>query len=199
MSSVTTSIGCGASGRREYGRLGVETQSLPPGVLLPGGVEEGVVVTEVDPRGPAASQLKIGDVIVAVDGVAAASYEHWLARTARLAVGETVQLRVARGDTVATVMVTAAAPEAAVTKPRPLGLDMRALPRRGVEVLRVEPGSAAAQAGIEPGDVIVSFGGRPAPRPADVRQVFAAATSDRSLIVTLARGAAHRVLVVEKQ
>jgi len=184
-------------GRREYGWLGVETQELPSGVLLPG--QAGLVVTRVDPEGPAATHLTVGDVIVGVGDASAASHEHWLTRTARMAAGDTVQLRVARGDTIETVTLTAAAPQSTAVEPRALGLTLRAVPRRGAEVLRVEPGSAAALAGIEAGDVIVSVGGRPAPGPADVRRVFAEAGSDRSLVVAVARGADHRVLVIDKR
>ena len=200
MCSTTPSIDCAVKAAARYGRLGVQMQGLPPGALLPGGDAEGVVVMEVDPQGPAAGRLAVGDVVLAVHGAPTASYEHWLASTARVAVGETVPLSVARGDTAETVTLTAAAaPQPAAATPPALGLTMRAVPRRGSEVLRVEPGSAAAHAGIETGDVIVNLGGRPAPAPAEVSRIFAAATSDWPLIATLARGATHRVLVLEKR
>jgi hypothetical protein len=186
-------------GRREYGRLGVRTQGVPPGAVLPGGHAGGVVVTEVDPQGPAAGRVTAGDVILAVRDAPTASYEHWLASTARVGVGETVSLSVVRDDTIETITLTAAGPQSDAATPPTLGLTMRAVPRHGAEVLRVEPGSAAARAGIETGDVIISLAGRPSPAPAEVRQLFAAAASDRPLIVTLARGAAHRVLVLEKR
>jgi len=186
-----------SEGRRDYGRLGVEMQSLPPGVLSTVGRGDGVIVTWVEPQGPAAGQLNPGDVIVAAGDEAVSGFDDWQASTARLAVGEAIRLRVQRGDTGETVTLTAVAPQSEVAKPRVLGMLMRAVPRRGAEVLRVESKSAAAEAGIEAGDVIVSFGGRPAPGPAEIRRVFATATSGQSLVVTLARRAVHRVLVLE--
>lgn len=181
-----------------YGQLGVEVQPLTSGVASGAGAQAGVVVTWVDAQGPAAGQLAATDVIEAIDDASLFTYEHWRARITRLTVGQMISLRVRRGNEAHTVALTAG-PRSTPQGPRPLGLTMRAVPRTGVEVLGVAPASAAALAGIQPGDVITVAGEGKAPTPADVRRVFAAAATDRPMLVAVTRGAAHHVLTLEKR
>ncbi len=61
------------------------------------------------------------------------------------------------------------------------------------------PGSAAAAAGIRPGDLITVFGDRQRPTPAEVRGLFAAAPPERPLLVAVTRGAEHHVLAIERR
>jgi S1-C subfamily serine protease len=182
---------------RKYGRLGIEVQPLTAGVGSAARAHVGVVVTWVDANGPAAGQLVATDVIEAVDENWIFTYEHWRARVPRLAVGQTTTLRVRRRNEIRNVALTAT-PPAASGALRPLGLTMRAAPRIGVEISSVAPGSAAALAGLQPGDVITIAGDRQAPTPAMVRREFAAA-ADRPMIVGVTRGNAHHVLALEKR
>ena len=48
------------------------------------GAQAGVVVAWVDPAGIAASSLRIGDVIEAIDDVAITNTEQWRVRAARV-------------------------------------------------------------------------------------------------------------------
>jgi hypothetical protein len=194
-------------GGRAAGRLGVDIQRLTPVVAAALGAATGVVVTWVDPKGPAAGQLAAADVVEAVNGEAVEAPEDWRARTARLAAGEAVVLRVrsppgragpAPAAGVREVRLTAA-PEPPPPDARPLGLTMRAVPRTGVEVVRVEPGSAAARAGVEAGDIVTLFGDVDAPTPAQVMRAFDGAPDDRPIPVAIARGASHHVLALEKR
>jgi S1-C subfamily serine protease len=75
---------------------------------------------------------------------------------------------------------------------------MRAVQGTGVEVLGVASASAAALAGIQPGDVITVIGDREAPTPAEVRRRFAGAATDRPVLVAVTRGTGHHVLTLEK-
>ena len=184
-------------GRRDYGQLGMKVQPLTPGLASSTGAHAGVVLTWVDPQGPAAGQLKATDVIVAVGDEPLSTFEQWRARTTRLMIGEPIVLSVRRGGQVQTVTLTAG-PVSAPAEPRLLGLTMRTVPRVGVEVLRVAPASAAALARIEPGDVITSIGDRQAPTSEEVRRVFAATSDDRSVLVAITRGASHHVLLLKK-
>ena len=82
---------------------------------------------------------------------------------------------------------------------RPLGLTMRAVPRIGVEIVRVDPGSAAARAGIEAGDVVTLIGEVERPTPGQLTRAFQAAPDDRPLLVGVTRGDRHRVLALGKR
>jgi S1-C subfamily serine protease len=76
---------------------------------------------------------------------------------------------------------------------------MRAIRGTGVEVLAVAPGSAAALAGIQPGDVLTVVGGRKAPTPSQVTRGFAASTADRPVLVAVTRATVHHVLTLQKR
>ena len=185
-------------GHRDYGRLGIEARPLTPALASTTGAQAGVVVTWVDPQGPAAGQLDVTDVIVEVSGEPLSTYEQWRARTARLTVGEAIVLGVRQGGEVQSVTLTAR-PVSTPAEPKPLlGLTMRNLPRVGVEVLGVAPASVAALAGVEPGDVITIIGEDQAPTPADVTRVFASAPDDQSVLVAVTRGPSHHVLLLKK-
>ena len=182
-----------------YGEIGVEVQPLTPGIALSTRAQIGVVVTAVNPEGPAAGLLEVTDVIVGIGDEPLSTYEHWNAIASRVTVGQTLTLLVQRDEQVQTIMLTAVAPIVAAPQAQPLGLTMRSVPRVGVEVSDVAQESAAAAAGILPGDVITVFGDRKAPTPAEVRARFAAAPADRPVLVAVTRGAAHHVLTIEKR
>jgi S1-C subfamily serine protease len=159
------------------------------------GVQAGVVVAWVDPKGPGAGHLTPLDVIEALADEPLSTNAEWYARTARLAAGQSISLSVRRHDEVRTVMLTAQA--AAAPGPPPLGLTMRGLERVGVEVQVVAHASAAERAGIQPGDVITVVGDRHAPTPAQVRRLFSMAIDAQPLLIALTRGSAHHVLALE--
>jgi S1-C subfamily serine protease len=87
------------------------------------------------------------------------------------------------------------------TQPRPIPAAWR---RRheleqaaGLEVVHVEPGKPAAQAGLRQGDVIVSVGGRPVQRPTDLHAVLQASAIGRLLpLVALRNGERRTVTLV---
>jgi len=179
------------------GRLGIQAQALTPDVAAATGASLGAVVTWVDPTGPAAKDIEVTDVIEGVDAEAVTTLEHWEARQSRLAEGETVVLKVRRSGKVRDVALTAAAvPAPAHTAS--LGLTLRPVPRVGVEVVRVEPGSAAFRARLEAGDVITRFGDIDAPSVAQVSRMFAATSDGRPVLAGVTRGDAHLVVALER-
>jgi hypothetical protein len=186
-----------AQGPREYGQLGIAAQALTPAVSSSTRVPIGVVVTWVDPKGPAAGRLDVGDVIVSIADEPLSTYEHWRAVSARLGVGQTIAVRVQRGSQVRTEGLTAVA--ATAREPVPLGLTLRRVQEVGSEVVSVGPGSTAGQAGLLPGDVITLFGDRKAPAPAVIERVFATASTDRPILVAVTRNGSHHVLALEKR
>jgi S1-C subfamily serine protease len=158
------------------------------------GATGGVIVSWVDPEGPAAGALQIGDVIEEADGERLTS-QQWAVRAARLVPGTTLTVRARRGGAMHEVSLVAASPQ-----PQPgitsLGLTMRALPGVGSEVTRVAPLTAAHRAGMEAGDVITLAGTTAAPAPAQVREAFAAYPEGQGVLVGVTRGTSHRVVVV---
>ena len=186
-------------GSRDGGWLGVEAQALTPAVALVAGASGGVMITWVDPRGAAAEKLVVTDVIESIGDEVVVSLEHWEARLAGLAAGDSLVLRVRRRGEVREVHLTAGGAPPTQSAAHRLGLTMRAIPRIGVEIVRVDPGSAAARAGIEAGDVMALIGEIERPTPAQVTRAFLATPEDRPLLVGVTRGDRHRVLVLGKR
>jgi S1-C subfamily serine protease len=180
-----------------HGLVGIQVQSMDPGVAAATGTSSGVMVTWVDRDGPAWGRVSATDVIETVDGEPVVSAEHWRSRIDRIRAGQTFALRVRRGSAVRTVQITAAG----VQNPggdRVLGLLLRTIPRVGVEVVGVVPSSAGSRAGIQPGDIVTVIGGIDAPSPEEVTGAFAAATPDRPVLAAITRGQTHHVLALNK-
>ena len=186
-------------GTRFGGRLGVEVQELTEPIASVAGARSGVVVTWVDPLGAAAEQLAVTDVIEVIGTEVVASVEHWEARLARLGPGDSLALRVRRRGEPVEIELTAADALPAPIETDLLGLTMRTVPRVGVEILRVDPGSAAERAGIEAGDMVTLIGEVERPTPAQVTLAFQAAPDDLPILVGIARGDRHRVLALGKR
>jgi hypothetical protein len=179
------------------GALGIDVQPLTPAVAAAAGATAGVVVTSVDRDGPAAGKVAVTDVIEAVDGDAIATEEHWRARSARVRTAESLVLRVRRHNQALEVVVTAA-PAGGSRASSLLGVTLRVVRGRGSEIVGVQPGSVAARAGLEAGDVVTVFGDRRAPTPAEILRHFAdAAPSDKVLVAT-SRDGTDRVSALEK-
>lgn len=179
------------------GYLGVHVQPLTTSIARATGAATGVVVTAVDPDGPASEVLAAGDVLEAVDGEALPTPLHWEARAARVATGKTITIRVRRGGEARDAVLTAAPPP---TPPATgvLGLTLRSIPGTGSAITRVTPGSVAERAGLAAGDVITLIGASEAPSPAAVRRTFDAASGGGAVLVAFARGDTHAVTALDK-
>jgi hypothetical protein len=179
------------------GSLGIEVQELTPPLASVTGAAGGVVVTWIEADSAVRGQLAAGDVIEAVDGVALSSRQAWDVRSARVKVGETLTLRVRRRGELREVRLTATAAAPQPSR-RSLGLTLRARTRIGVEVVRVESGSAAERAGLTAGDVITLVGELSAPAPAQVLRTFASMDQGQRVLVAVTRGDAHFVTTLER-
>lgn len=179
------------------GYAGIEVQSLTPVLARATGASSGVVVTWVDPMGPAAATVVAGDVLEAANNQPVVSALHWDARAARLTSGERVELRIRRSGQSHDVTVVAAALRARQANPS-LGLTLQSVPGTGAIVTRVEPGSASEKAGILAGDVIRRIGDAQAPTPGAIRRAFAGSAQGQALLVALTRGGTHHVMALEK-
>jgi serine protease Do len=179
------------------GYIGVDVQRLTPPVARATGASSGVVVTAVDPDGPAADQVVAGDILEAADGDSLWTPLHWNTRIARLAAGETINVRLRRGGELRDLTLTAATMPLA-GEPPALGLSLQPAARVGAAVVAVQRGSVAEKAGVMPGDVITLIGDVNAPSPAQVRRAFAAAAEGQALLVTITRGQTNLVTALEK-
>lgn len=175
---------------------GIDVDTLTSRLAVAAGAETGVVITWIDPAGPAAGTLGAGDVIQSIDGVAITSAEQWRVRIARAGAGDTLTLGVTRRGAQHDLQLQL--PARAGQDPTSLGLTMRPVAQVGAEVMRVARGSAADQAGIAAGDLITAIGGRAAPTPGQVRSAFASIDRGDLLIVAIRRGRAHQVMAIER-
>ncbi len=178
--------------------LGADVQTLSPTLAAALESSSGVVVTWVDPAGPAAGVLSAMDVVERVNGTAVTSPEQWETQVLGLSDGSTAVLDVRRQGDTRQVRVIAQANRPVPADPV-LGLTLRTLPRVGAEVLHVLPRSIAARAGIQAGDVITKADDVESPSSTQVARLFAAESSGGSLVVALTRGQDHRVLAIPKE
>ncbi|MFN7918042.1 MAG: PDZ domain-containing protein [Vicinamibacterales bacterium] len=183
---------------RERGLVGIAVQELTPLVAEAIGARGGVVITWVDPAGPAAGVLKPLDVVDEVEGQPLTAREQWDTRLDQLDAGDVLTIRIRRGDLAPQVVTITAAAQTRPARPAPLGATFRIRARLGAEVLRVEPGGAAEHAGLRPGDVVTALGAQMAPTPAQVLRLYADASDEHPLAVAVSRGASHLVLALEK-
>lgn len=176
------------------GWLGLNVQPITPALSAATGASRGLIVSWVDPLGPAAGSIQVADVLESMDDMSSAlTEEPFRARVARLLAGDAITLQVRRGEMRQPVRLTAAEQPA----PAPsLGLTMRRVPG-GTEVVRVEPRSAADLSGIRAGDIITFAAGMPAPTPRQIARAFSVAT-DGTLLVGIDRAGAHLLLPVSK-
>ena len=208
-------------GRISRGHLGVAAQEVTPAIARGLGlsVERGVLVADVSPDGPAArAGLRRGDVVTAVDGKPVEDAGHFRNVIASTVPGTRVRLTLVRGGRQENVEVPVGeAPE----RPRPVaakktssapatpGLVVTDLtpelarrlgtgfPAAGAVVTDVVPGGPAAEAGLQPGDIIIELNGRPVRSAQDVeREVRQAA--GRELVALVDRGGTTAYVVIDR-
>jgi serine protease Do len=145
--------------------LGVTTQTLTARLARALGARGavGVLVADVPRAGPgAAAGLRSGDIVVAMNAMPLSSRAQLEHAVGALAPGRVVRLSVRRAAATLTLRVRLG-DEPDESKPTPLvararwmlGLEAAALaPSLGVVAADIEPGSPAARAGLEAGDIV---------------------------------------------
>jgi S1-C subfamily serine protease len=181
-------------GPRAPGRLGFQVAPLTPATMAATGRDTGLIVSWVDPRGPA-KEIKVADVIVTVDSEPLASIDQWRARALRLAPGDSLGIGLFRGAERNETRVTAH--ESAHPDQRPIGLTLRTVPNVGVEVVMVEPGSAAWHAGLRIADILTRVAGVERPTEPEARRALAARV-DRPIILAVNRAGSHHIVALER-
>ena len=202
------------SGEVKRGLLGVRIQNVDDDTAKALGMKSasGALVAQVTKDSPAEDAgIKQGDVILEVNGDAVDDSRDLTRRIGAMAPGEKVKLTLFSGGKKKTAHVTLAqrTPEALAQGPGQdggttqtmLGMDLRSLsdteakalglePDQGVLVEDIEPGSAADEAGMRPGDVLLEINQQPVSSPADVGQVIEndAKKKGAALLLVLRRG-----------
>ena len=198
-------------GEIRRGQLGVLIQDLTPELAAAFGLRHtgGAVIAQVVP-GSAAEKagLVAGDIVVSVDGKPVRSGGALRNAIGLLRVGESVSLDIMRNGRSRTLRAKIAEPERAQAdagriNERLAGAVLGGMQRGnammgrdgGVEVLDVERGSPAWQAGLRAGDIIISINRRAVKAVADVPA--AVKRSPDTLLLNIQRGNAALFIVIQ--
>ncbi|HEC19064.1 MAG TPA: DegQ family serine endoprotease [Gammaproteobacteria bacterium] len=198
-------------GEVRRGQLGVMVQDVTPDLAKAFGIKQrhGAVIAQVV-KGSAAAKagLKVGDVVIAINGKPVKGSADLRNAVGLMRVGTKVRLEVIRNGKTRIVHTRIAEPKR--TKAEAAGLTKRlsgavlgaiepghplAGKVEGVEVIEVEPGSPAARAGLRKGDIIVSVNRTPVKSVEDVRK--AAKAGKGGILLNIQRGNGALFLVIK--
>jgi Do/DeqQ family serine protease len=199
-----------STGRVRRGMLGVTVQRVSSDLAQGLGLKsvQGALVSGVESDGPAdKAGVEQGDVILRVNGSAVNDSNDLRNRISSVAPGETVTLDIVRDRNERSVRVTLGeVPSGERTAARSpesrgeLGMTLERLTPElarqlriegsmtGVVVSAVQPGSAAARAGVNRGDVIRKIDGRDVSTPAQVRDALGQSRNRPAVVVVEREG-----------
>jgi len=206
------------TGKVSRGWLGVRIQEVTSELAETFGMDQprGALVAELLPNSPAtAADLQVGDVILRFNGKAVATHSALPPLVGATRVNEPAQLEVLRGGRIKEITVVigelpdegelAAAAEPESTTANSIGLvvgdlnaeqrDQLGLEQGGVIIREVKPG-AAERAGIDPGDVVLMFDGKPVEGAKQFRELLADIEPGRSVATLIQRGDRRMFLAV---
>jgi serine protease Do len=213
------------NGHVTRGYLGVMIQNITPALAEAFQLKEttGALVGDVVDEGPAAQAgFKPGDVVLKFNGKQVTDSRHLQMDVAATAPGSTIPVEVLRKGDRKTIEVTVQqlpGSEGLAESSFSGGMDEGTLngvgvgdldpqTRReldipqdvhGAVVTQVEPGSAAAEAGLKPGDVIQDINQHPVKDAGDAVQLTKNAGSKRTLLRVWEKGGSHYIVVDETE
>jgi serine protease Do len=200
------------------GWLGVEIQPVTQDIADSLGLKtaSGALVAKENKDAPAAQAgVKIGDVVTAVNGDKVADSRDLARRIADLGPKKTAELTIWRNGAQQTISVTLGAmpndktamndlgtskPDAGAASVAKLGLTLEHS-KEGVTITEVDPNSAAADRGLQAGDVILEASGKVVEQPTEVAQAFDAARTDgrKSVLLRVKSGDNVRFVALPAQ
>ena len=205
-------------GKVTRGYLGVLIQKVTPEIAESLGMEHGygALVANVSKDGPAEKAgVKVGDVIVEFDGKEVRDSADLPIIVARTAVDKKVPMKVLREKKEVTLNVAVGELKdeevvASVPEKGELGMTVQNLTPQlaenlgldkadGVVVTAIEPGSAADEAGIRRGDVIVEVDRKPVRGVEDYRKAIDGSRKGRGLLFLVRRGESTLFLALKPQ
>ncbi|MBN8246333.1 MAG: DegQ family serine endoprotease [Verrucomicrobia bacterium] len=210
-------------GRVTRGYFGVMIQDVNPALAKKFGLDEprGALVGDVTPEGPAAEAgLESGDVVTTLNGKEIRDSRHLKLSVAKIHPGESATVKVLRGGKVKTlkVQVGELPGEPAVAKATPAEdegtlngvgvMDLDARSRKqfnvpsGVEgaiISEVAPDSAAAEAGLQAGDVILEINRTGVKDAGDAVRLTESPEEKTTLLKIWSRGGTRYLVVDESK
>jgi serine protease Do len=201
------------------GWLGVSMQDASPQLAerLGQGARAGALVSAVLPGGPAeAAGVAVGDLVVALAGEAVGDAARLMNLVGRLAVGKPTTLRVVReGKELELTVVPSERKlpqeqtEAPPPAPRGVGVTARMLDpslceafdyapgSQGVVIVRVEPGSLAAEHGLRPGMILQEVNRQPIRSLEDLNRALEQLDLQQGVLLRVWDGTAANFVLVQ--
>ena len=187
------------NGKVARGWLGVQIQPVSQDIADSLGLKDakGAIVDKAEKDSPAAAAgLKDGDVITSVNGEAVADSHDLARKIAALGPKKEAELTIVRNGSPQTVKVMLGSlsddHQAKADEPEQRGKDamtkygmalepatsVEGAGKTGVVVAEIDPEGAAAQKGLQTGDVILMVGGKSVSQPSEVASAIDSARSD---------------------
>jgi serine protease Do len=201
-----------AKGRVVRGWLGVVIQEITPEIAETIGVKEGILVSQVAPGSPAEKAgLKVGDIIVAIDGEKVREVRELQFRVMKTPPGTEITLTIIRGGKEQTIKAKVGEMPEEVSFGQPkeqvgeLGLSLRDLSPeevsrlgvKGVFVEGVAPGSLAQRSGLRRGDIILAVNNEPVESLSQFNEKIERAKSEqRTRVLLLIRRGGNNLYLV---
>jgi len=201
-----------AKGRVVRGWLGVVIQEITPEIAETIGVKEGILISQVAPGSPAEKAgLKVGDIIVAIDGEKVREVRELQFRIMKTPPGTEITLTILRGGKEQTIKAKVGEMPEEVSFGQPkeqvgeLGLSLRDLSPeevrrfgvKGVFVDGVAPGSLAQRSGLRRGDIILAVNNEPVESLSQFNEKIEKAKSEqRTRVLLLIRRGGNNLYVV---
>lgn len=187
-----------ASGSQSLANPGFQVQPLDPALRAATGAEDGVIISYVDPDGPSANLLRVGDVVTGIGDTVVHTPDDYRAAALGMTVGTAMTIRFVRDGHAATAQITGAPPRApAAVGGQRLGLSLHPV-SEGSQIARVESDSAAAKAGLEDGDIVTALNGAARPTPTALERAFQRLPSGSWIILAVDRNGTHLVAALGK-
>lgn len=179
------------------GWLGVSIQPMTPELATSFGLERqtGVLVNQVLADGPAAQAgIRRGDILLTLGGKEVRGVRELQLLVASTQAGETVAVEVLRDGKRQTLQVRVAPQEASFAAATPpanqdqaFGISVVAEPGSGVQVVAVDPTGPAAQAGVQPGDLILAVNQEEVPDLTSYNRAVNRAQKARNVVLLIQR------------
>jgi Do/DeqQ family serine protease len=184
-------------GSVRHGQLGIAIQDLNAELAQAFGLEQsqGAVIASVQPKSTAdKAGLEAGDIVLSINDRRIKSSQEVRNLIGLLPIGEEVKIEILRRGEAQTIRAEIGAPtivqeDGQKIHPKLAGMSLVNTgpndPAEGVKIEKIHTGSYAFQAGLRPGDVIVSANRQPVASLDDLKR---AAAGGRELLLNLQRG-----------
>lgn len=188
-------------GSVKRGQLGISIQDLTPDLAQAFGLEQsqGAVIASVQPKSPAdKAGLETGDIVLAINDRRIKSGHEVRNLIGLLPIGEEVKLEIQRQGETQTIRAEVGKPkivqeDGQKIHPKLAGTLLGNDAGEGVKIEKIHTGSYAFQAGLRPGDIILSANRQSVETLDDLKR---AASGVRELLLNIQRGEAAFLILM---